>query len=419
MKLLLDDDIQRIYYNKGMGKDLVVFFPPMSWNRKIAPIWGRTLCEKLMLNALIILPKVASWYAKKEVRTFSEYVKKYKRKDGRVLLYGHSMGAFAAIKYAKLLKAEYVMAFSPQASISPKFCGGYDSRYATHYERGLHDEMHPTSSDVEDSKIYLFFDPDYAPDTFHVNYLSSLSENMKTVSLQYMAHDTVMSVASSTVFARVIGLVKEGVSGEDLSCYLRSSSVSKWPYILNLCKKLVSKNHFTWADRLAQHGLRLANNADDIVREDFNLILLKCNVSRGVSITIHDILAKLKNHSRLNNLAGFLVSCGYYDLAISVYLKIDSLKSNVNYLKGLSIAYHRKGSIDAAREVIESSLLMEPENPHLLAQAAKIRFESGDLDTAITFINKSVVYSNQGSYFVKIRDYMASKVDKCKSSIVL
>ncbi|MEJ0047638.1 MAG: hypothetical protein WDN04_17090 [Rhodospirillales bacterium] len=84
----------------------------------------------------------------------------------RRILYGHSQGGYAAIKFSRALGATTVLAFSPQYSIDRRLIA--DERVNKYYTGQRHAGMWPEPRDTAGS-IFLFYDPYDAADTAHAN----------------------------------------------------------------------------------------------------------------------------------------------------------------------------------------------------------------------------------------------------------
>jgi len=84
------------------------------------PGFGEGFFQSHQIDAIHILSRENDWYQYPELpsaaRTVAELVKRY----DRVVAYGSSMGAYAAIRFGGLAGASVALAISPQFSIDPR-----------------------------------------------------------------------------------------------------------------------------------------------------------------------------------------------------------------------------------------------------------------------------------------------------------
>lgn len=147
------------HFLPGEGDTLVITFNEM-WNHyKGQRFWAERPLIKAGLPAFGITSDGPHWYPLHEtIRALREPVKAA-RNYKHVVLYGYSMGAYAALKYSWLFGDPTVLAFSPQFSINPNDVGPNDVRYNDFYnpaERVIRIEP----ADINGGG-YIFYDPTY------------------------------------------------------------------------------------------------------------------------------------------------------------------------------------------------------------------------------------------------------------------
>ncbi len=78
------------------------------------------------------------------------------------ILYGHSQGSYAALRYRRLLDTDVAIAFCPQISIDPGTVP-FDGRFTRHFEPSLHQDMDMAPEHAA-GRAHVFHDPIHAVD---------------------------------------------------------------------------------------------------------------------------------------------------------------------------------------------------------------------------------------------------------------
>lgn len=144
----------------GGGACCVVTFDSFTDHRTLdRPGFGEHFLRSRAIDAIHVIPRENDWYGHPEMAAAMACVHASTRGYARVVTYGSSMGAYAAIRFAGLAGARAVLALSPQFSIDPAVapweyrwteCG---KRFDGRWERSLpfpsvddacvvHDPMH-------------------------------------------------------------------------------------------------------------------------------------------------------------------------------------------------------------------------------------------------------------------------------------
>ena len=194
-KLLIEDEFIEVFARHGNSPFTLVTFSSFGIYADGQSYWGQAVAEKLDLSCVGIMSKGETWFpAASMERCLPEILKRLR---GRVLVYGSSMGAYAAIKYSRRLDADTVVAFSPQATISDGDLPG--NAYAGFFRPDLHAGMKIERDDLG-GMIYLFYDRLFAEDHRHASILPS-SERIRVVPVDGLLHNTCLVVVGSAVVA--------------------------------------------------------------------------------------------------------------------------------------------------------------------------------------------------------------------------
>ena len=199
-RLLIDNEFLEVFARRGSSAFTLVTFSSFGVYADGASYWGQGIAEKLDLSCIGIMSRAETWFPDASMEHCLPAILSMLR--GRVLVYGSSMGAYAAIKYSRRLEADTVIAFSPQATISDADLPG--NPYAAFFRRELHVGMRVKFEDLG-GQIYLFYDRLFRDDRAQVALLPS-SERIRVVPVEALRHDAVLVVLGTAVVAELFRL---------------------------------------------------------------------------------------------------------------------------------------------------------------------------------------------------------------------
>lgn len=175
---------------KDRGSDtLLVTFNEMGMSANGRDCWGAVPAKRLNLSIFGFVSTHPNWFPVEEILRCLEAFWKCLRnsRHKRVVVMGLSQGAYAALKFHRMLGADISIAFAPQISIDP--CDVKDLRFNQFFNSHSHNDMRIRSSDVS-RRCYLFFDPFELDDIKHGRMLESL-DNVTAIHLPFAGHAAV------------------------------------------------------------------------------------------------------------------------------------------------------------------------------------------------------------------------------------
>lgn len=195
-QIIFEDEQIRVIYMPGSSEELVFSFGDLITRAKGLSINAEKSLQKFDFHVIGIMPKLKSWFPERSMhamlRAIQDWIAPFKMR----LAYGGSMGGYAAIKYAKLLGFNRVIALVPQYSIDPDVL--LDLRYNMFYQTELNAGMHIQPNDVADNCEYIVvYDPYYAEDRAHYERILACIPALKTLHVPYTGHDAVAVLAGS------------------------------------------------------------------------------------------------------------------------------------------------------------------------------------------------------------------------------
>ncbi len=155
---------------QGSGR-LVVSFEPGGHAADIGqPAWAQALVAKAGWDGLHIIPKVLDWYQSPEIWRYLALAERTGFFDGydEVVTYGSSMGGFAAMATARLVRAKRVVALQPRSSLrwSVPWPSAQSSQLSYPRRGARAEALDGLTADMD---ICLFADPFYQRDWHHAS----------------------------------------------------------------------------------------------------------------------------------------------------------------------------------------------------------------------------------------------------------
>ncbi|MEI2296748.1 hypothetical protein [Ensifer sp. MJa1] len=201
--LIYSDENLEVIHRPGSSPFLLVTFNEMEIEANGSRYWGQRLCDKADIAALGIISRRPNWFPAASIVKAVEAAAPILKAAPERILYGHSQGGYAALRYRRRFDATTAIAFCPQVSIDPKSVP-YDNRFARYFSPELHANM-GISPDQAAGRGFIFHDPFHAIDRRHAKRIAELQEDTHLVPVHMTGHGTVR-VFSTT--ERAVALIK-------------------------------------------------------------------------------------------------------------------------------------------------------------------------------------------------------------------
>jgi hypothetical protein len=167
------------------------------------------------------MAKRGNWFPKKSVLLASKKIVPISSKYTKNILYGGSMGGYAALKYSKLLQANAVIALCPQWSIDPIECNGNKSGYEAYFEPSM-TGMGIAKEDLA-GQIFAFYDPRHLQDSFHMRKIQQLGYPIEVIHVPHSGHHITTVLAGTKPISELIDRAELG----DLDGLKKAASVAR------------------------------------------------------------------------------------------------------------------------------------------------------------------------------------------------
>ncbi|MBF7695518.1 hypothetical protein [Acinetobacter rathckeae] len=197
-QIIFEDDHIRVIFLKGHSEELIFSFGDLITRAKGLSINAEKSLVKYDYNVIGVMPKEKSWFPVESMYQMMQAVEPYLAQFKTIVGYGGSMGGYAVIKYAKLLRMSRAIAFVPQYSINPQEVE--DRRYAEFFDINLHRDMDISAQDISPQTDYIIvYDPYYNEDKEHYLKIKGLLPRLMTLNLPFTGHDALSVLASSSL----------------------------------------------------------------------------------------------------------------------------------------------------------------------------------------------------------------------------
>ncbi len=197
-QIIFEDDHIRAIYLAGNSDTLVLSFGDLITRAKGLSINAEKSLMKYDYAVVGIMPKQKSWFPASSMAALIEHLSPILNQYKNIVGYGGSMGGYAAIKYARTLKMNRVVAMVPQYSIDPTEVD--DKRYTDFYDPELNANMRIQAQDiVENCEYIIVYDPYFEHDKEHYLKIKPLIPQLHTLHLPYTGHDAIAVLANSAL----------------------------------------------------------------------------------------------------------------------------------------------------------------------------------------------------------------------------
>lgn len=344
-------------------KDLVVTFTGRAANPPVEKGFGEVYLAKKGISAIHFISKANHWWQTPEPLEAIERLKRdgFLPDDRRLVLYGSSMGGYAALIYSRILKPDQVIIFSPQYSIDANKVP-FEKRWRNYAAkvRFDHDDM-VAGLDVN-VPVKVIFDPFFEPDARHVGLIEAVRP-IERVSIPFAGHNTArvlgeLNMITETTDSLILGGFEKAVFSRRYRRERESASLF-W---------------HGFSETLFQHQQEAGGALAAVTAA---VILEKGGRMRDRVLRL-DILHAGVIAARLLDRA---------DLAAAYVAEIKAAEPNGHRTPfAEAVVFQMTGNLSAAIASVQAALAGKSGDADYLALLAELLVESGRVDEAMPFI---------------------------------
>jgi tetratricopeptide (TPR) repeat protein len=414
-----------LHFQPGTGDVLLITFASFAFKANGVKFWGDNLASNLGYPCIGFTDKSSTWYPEAEMRVLAERAEEYLSKYKTILAYGQSMGGYAVLKFAKLLRADFAISMSPQFSIKPADVP-FDRRYHTYYDPTLHETMRIETGPTTCQAI-IISDPWFLLDEEHVRLIRRASPSVITVPAYVTGHSTIDLFANTQ---RAGDLFKATLAGDaaDISRQIRrankmvpavrsraaveltleknvaraEANLNRFEHNLKrdmalqlrryIVQKYISLKDFKAAGRNALQGIMIAPEHAYLL-ELLSEILFATNEEKAAYVWLQrSILADQRRYTAHKRMGDYKVKIGDIPGAIeSAKAAVEHSNSHPVMMHFLSEMYKRGGEIPLALQYAVEAADKAPSNVWLQIHAALLFLRTHNYAGAEIYLNRAQV----------------------------
>jgi hypothetical protein len=204
---ILETEAVACFLRDRGGDTLLISFANQWLRHDGRAFWADNVTRALGLSVVAFVAKSPNWYPPDDMAALLPEVRRIiGERFARRVLFGHSQGGFAAIKFSRVLGATTVLAFSPQYSIDGRVVA--DDRVNRYYTGQLHAGMAIEAADTAGS-IFVFYDPREAADVRHAARIAE-ARTILPVQIPFVGHASDRGLTDPARFTELLAVSRLG-----------------------------------------------------------------------------------------------------------------------------------------------------------------------------------------------------------------
>ncbi|MCG4252942.1 hypothetical protein K6W37_03360 [Acetobacter senegalensis] len=251
--LLLDNENYKLYHNSSGSQICMITFSGFGADeQRNDRFFMDDTAKKLDFEIFGIVAKYNCWYLNVGIDEIIDLVRKKIDRTKTLIMYGVSMGAFAALKYSKFIHPNYILAFAPQFSLDIKERNYVPSFYDQFYQKYM-EGMNITEQDVKGIP-YIFYDPDTQhEDGSNFELIKKNVPSVVGIKVFYTGHMVVSHLKGTKNFLEIVNFLH---NRERLNGIIQSIRKNNKENIINILSRSVeNKPYLTYKALIAKKSL--------------------------------------------------------------------------------------------------------------------------------------------------------------------
>lgn len=202
-------DINFKHINKNSTQEDCIFVTFASWSDKTSVFFGENFLQKKGVETFLISQKEKNhWWHTEEMYEVAKIVRE-RSGDKKVILYGSSMGGYAAIHYRNLFNADIAIAIAPQIFID-KNIAVYENRWEKDLSVLQNKLLFNEIQNVNNQKgtLYILYDCLHPLDNEHTKQFSRVYESNRSdinlIKVPYASHDLARFLHNAGMLKKIV-----------------------------------------------------------------------------------------------------------------------------------------------------------------------------------------------------------------------
>lgn len=243
MRVIFSGDHLDVYYHEGNSSDKI-FISFSAWNSQGHGVpFGVSFFKKRGIETYYICQRQGNnWWHTHEI---IEVAKRVNRSDKEVILYGSSMGGYAACHLQKMFSASQSIAIAPQIFIDRKINimeNRWSSDISSVNSRLIFDERSSIGECI--APVHIFYDPLNALDANHVKLLGDVrwGDVMNVIQVPYGNHDIARVLNNSGILKDILSSAIDGKYTYDIARRCSNAYLKDKKCFFNFYRHYLKKN---------------------------------------------------------------------------------------------------------------------------------------------------------------------------------
>lgn len=189
-KIIYESDslLAKLEIGETLYQTLVITFVGRNKDQDKARFFGDAFLNKYGYSCLAVACKSNEWYQYEDFDQMCKYIQAESKNFQKVIVYGASMGAYAALEYSRYYSSDVCIALSPQFTVDPSWAT-FDTRWTN--DIVAIDSYRPPILELRKNvNYYIFYDHSHIVDRQHVNKIASERDlnNVTKISIPFSGH---------------------------------------------------------------------------------------------------------------------------------------------------------------------------------------------------------------------------------------
>ena len=207
-RIIFEDEELRVIWTPRGSECLIITFGDLMHLANGMDYFAKVPLDKLGYSSLGFMNKHSHWFPAANMHRAMAAVAAILQKHPHKVIYGGSMGGYAAIKYSRLLQATQVLAMCPQSGIDAQQCPGWDPGWQTYFVPSMQG-MGITASDIG-GQVYLICDFHHRLDKQHADQIAAVSAQVHLINMPCTQHHVTTVMAGSRNLEALIQACRRG-----------------------------------------------------------------------------------------------------------------------------------------------------------------------------------------------------------------
>lgn len=208
MSIIFEDQALQVLYHNRNSIYLLVTFGDMLNLANGSDYFAKHVTEASSISSLAFMAKARNWYPPESMAAALSVIKSTLLSHKEIVAYGSSMGAYGALKYGSLIRANTTLAAAPQWSINPNEVGDWDRRFVSYWGKDSGGDG-IRSCDCH-GQAFIFADPTHIYDRTNADLIVAEHPDANLIHTHFSGHGAAFYLVGTKRLIDIIGRCRSG-----------------------------------------------------------------------------------------------------------------------------------------------------------------------------------------------------------------